>query len=587
MENLTSTPREEINILLLGETGVGKSTFINAFANYFKFNNLDDAISGEIDVLISSTFTITNEDYETKTIKVVSDEDKYDIIDSVGESSTQECGVHVFHADTNKIIRLIDTPGIGDTRGIEYDKKNFENILKNISQHKYLNGICILLKPNNARLNIIFKFCIQELLSHLHKSAKDNIVFCFTNARETFFRPGDTFPVLKKQLQELKEKSNSDIEITAGKEIIYCFDNETFRFLTASKQGIKFTDDERRNFKTSWENSAKESVRLLQYITKRTPHKIIDTISLNNARQMVILFSEPLAEINRNIQENIAKINELKEEIQNDDLTDEDLRNKLYVPCIELKLMLLERPRVVCKNIDCKVQNSNTTMSTCHVKWKKLNVFMLEHNGAMMFGECTSCGCPAKNHKITFYKSETEYLKKIDENIENKISENKIFQIYKQDHIEILHEKIDQFKKIQNTVGEIIIQFTQFLKQNAISIFNDAYVKYLDYIIHLEKEKANTSKNYNKKILDGLEEDKRKYDEKVKILEKMIKNNEQSSCSLSSEDILRLEQQLYSLPNIGKYLQDIKKEEERAFKYRERHHRFYMLNSLTKIFKNS
>ncbi|CAG8667344.1 17609_t:CDS:1, partial [Cetraspora pellucida] len=123
-------------------------------------------------------------------------------MDSVGESSTQECGAYVFHPDENKAIRLIDTPGIGDTRGIEYDKKNFENILMCVSQYDYLNGICILLKPNNARLNIIFRYCIQELLSHLHKSAKDNIVFCFTNTRGTFFRPGDTFPVLKRQLQE-------------------------------------------------------------------------------------------------------------------------------------------------------------------------------------------------------------------------------------------------------------------------------------------------------------------------------------------------------------------------------------------------
>ncbi|CAG8843022.1 25939_t:CDS:1, partial [Racocetra persica] len=50
------------------------------------------------------------------------------------------------------VIRFIDSPEIGDTRGVGKDKENFENILKYISNYEYLNGICILLKPNNARL---------------------------------------------------------------------------------------------------------------------------------------------------------------------------------------------------------------------------------------------------------------------------------------------------------------------------------------------------------------------------------------------------------------------------------------------------
>ncbi|KAF0508682.1 p-loop containing nucleoside triphosphate hydrolase [Gigaspora margarita] len=569
---------DEINILLLGETGAGKSTFINAFANYFKFNTLDDAIFGELDVLITSRFTITNEDYEMKTITVVGEDDEYDMVGNVGESSTQVCGIYVFHAG-NRVIRLIDTPGIGDTRGIKYDEKNFENILKNISQHKYLNGICILLKPNNARLNITFKFCIQELLSHLHKSAKDNIVFCFTNTRGTFFRPGDTFPVLKRQLQELKE--TFDIEIKIGRNIIYCFDNESFRFLAAKKEGMMFTDDEKRNFASSWKKSKEESVRLLQYIKDREPHEIIDTISLNNARQTVLLLREPLAEIDRNIQENIVETEKLKEEIQRADLSNEELIKKLYIPHIELKIILLERPKVVCKNIYCQVYNSDT--STCHVKWKKLNIYMLENKGAMMFGECKSCGCPAKKHKVSFYESETEYSKKIDNNIENEISESTIDQIHKQDHIEVLQGKINQLKEQQNTINEIVTKFTQFLMQNAIAVFNDAYVEYLDYIIHLEREKANNSEN---NILKGLEEVKRKYNEKVYMIKKMIENNESSSCSLSSKDILELEKQLYLLPNIGKYLRDVKKAEEKAFKYRESHHKFpkNMMNVLKQIF---
>ncbi|KAF0508678.1 p-loop containing nucleoside triphosphate hydrolase [Gigaspora margarita] len=162
---------------------------------------------------------ITDDDYEMKMITIVSEDDDNE------------------DKNNNDVI-----DSVGDTRGIEYDKKNFENTLKCINQYDYLNGIYILLKPNNARLNIIFKYCIQELLLHLHKSAKDNIVFCFTNTRGTFFCPRDTLLVLKKQLNKIQNKSN--IEIKICKDTIYCFDNESFRCLAAVKKGMAFTDKE-------------------------------------------------------------------------------------------------------------------------------------------------------------------------------------------------------------------------------------------------------------------------------------------------------------------------------------------------------
>jgi hypothetical protein len=72
---------------------------------------------------------------------------------------------------------------MGDTRGIEVDKKNFNETIKYISNFDHLNAICFLIKPNNARLQPGFRYCFKELLSNLSKSSIPNVCFCFTNTR--------------------------------------------------------------------------------------------------------------------------------------------------------------------------------------------------------------------------------------------------------------------------------------------------------------------------------------------------------------------------------------------------------------------
>ena len=149
-----------------------------------------------------------------------------------GESATQFPREYSIETETTR-YHLIDTPGIGDSRGIDQDKENFDNILAFLTSYDKINAVVVLLKPNNGRLTIAFKYCVLELLTHLHKSLVTNIIFAFTNSRGTFYRPGDTLPALKRLLKDKK------IDITLSPETYFCFDNEAFRYYLISVKWLK------------------------------------------------------------------------------------------------------------------------------------------------------------------------------------------------------------------------------------------------------------------------------------------------------------------------------------------------------------
>ena len=199
----TSPIVKEINILLLGETGVGKSTFINAFVNYLAHEKLEDAAKNVI-CLIPTCFTMYDQvTYKMKKVSLGNSDRNENRRD--GKSTTQYCKCYVFSIGGIE-IRLIDTPGIGDTHGVETDGTNMRNLLNFISQYKEIHAICVLLKPNNAHVGVVFKYCILQLLTHLNKSASRNIIFLFTNARDTYYMPGDSAPSLMQILGDIKKK---------------------------------------------------------------------------------------------------------------------------------------------------------------------------------------------------------------------------------------------------------------------------------------------------------------------------------------------------------------------------------------------
>lgn len=252
---------QTMNILLLGETGVGKSTFINALANYFTYDSLTQAKSHEPKVIIPASFLLTEgDDHQQRMINYGKiDSFNNENFNDTGQSVTEQCRSYIFNLKDNRgKLRIIDTPGFGDARGLEQDDRNMEHILQYLSRVPCLHAICFLLKPNSTRLNAFFRTCVNRLFSFLAPTIRQNVIFCFTNARSTLYAPGDTTPLLKTMLNDIPfDKENS-----------FYFDSEAFRYLLARQSNISFTEEDERDYERSWTTSARESKRLIDYIQR-------------------------------------------------------------------------------------------------------------------------------------------------------------------------------------------------------------------------------------------------------------------------------------------------------------------------------
>ena len=262
----------------MGETGVGKSTWINAFANYLKYPTIEEAAKGGLICPIPVSFDKTIDHYTLKVEKIRIGSDSNEKDSQQGDSVTQHPQTHSFHYG-EATINLIDTPGTGDTRGRQQDEVNVSAILNHISLYSHLNAICVLLKPTEARLTDSFKYCLTEVLRNLHESARDNVLFCFTQTRGTDYMPGDSGSTLRAFLS-----SNNLTQIHFSKDNVYCFDNEAVRLLAEieyNQTNIKHC----RRYEESWETSVKATERMLQYIVKLDPHDVKNTISIASARQ--------------------------------------------------------------------------------------------------------------------------------------------------------------------------------------------------------------------------------------------------------------------------------------------------------------
>ncbi|KAG8738670.1 hypothetical protein FRC10_006617 [Ceratobasidium sp. 414] len=154
---LNATQKTIITILLIGETGSGKTSFMSLLAS-----------------LLHGRGPFDLDDYH--------DEDKQSGLPA-NQSQTTGATVYNFTSSDGRRFQILDTPGLADTRGINQDKIHKEEI-NNAIQNTVttIDAVIIVANGTVQRLNVATDYALNVICSMFPRSIVHNIGFVFTNS---------------------------------------------------------------------------------------------------------------------------------------------------------------------------------------------------------------------------------------------------------------------------------------------------------------------------------------------------------------------------------------------------------------------
>ena len=447
--NLNSFQQQKCkSLLVLGETGSGKTTLLNCLINYLMGIDKNDDFR-----------YILFEEYITNSIK----------------SDTSNINCYYILPSNNEYppIKVIDTPGFGDTR----ENFDFEvlNKFKNFFDiENSIDLICFVMKSTVNRNTEFQKYIISNILGLFGKDLISNFILLFT------FCDGGQ-PLFINSLKSEENPFNKIINNLSEPSYIL-FNNSAI-----------FSDEE--NYKNLfWDICYDGFSQLMQKLKNIDANHLYLTKDVIKLRNDILIKSESLNKI-------LDKCLEIQDNLDHDIKVSKEIlfimeKNKDYISIIKEEKKEKIKTKQGIHNINCYVCNK-----TCHKFCEEIINEDISNCKIMENFICKICQCSYESHcDLPFYISEkVEEKEKIDFYKRKTLDK---MQVRLSEIVSIIEGKKKDLKKYftsaEDCVGNIEKNFANL---NKISLFSNIYKtqeSFINYKIIMENRRKE--KGYLKKI---------------------------------------------------------------------------------------